>query len=320
MMMVSNKKSCRIKTRSETRRRDESLLPGALVEAGDGVEVDRGLEGKRLVAAQLSACELGFLVADDNRLGASGRGGGFRKKHHLAVLLEHDEVADGRFDRGTSRKDAVVLEYERAVLVAERLGNVVALLVGKHDAAKVLVERALVVEGAAVLRRDLDVPAKGREGLAVHRVRMTSGVKVGASSMDGVVDGKGSLVVDHPLGTTAIDDAAVGTDEQQVRDGHESERNAEGVDPEVVLEDGVSERQVAGDALLEAEVAEYTEGLSEPLLATLALGLERVVGGRLGEFEFGCALLHLLSAGLGGWDVVGSSRRRHGCESAAMAG
>merc|ERR1712157_531613 len=298
MMMVSNKKSCRIKTRSETRRRDESLLPGALVEAGDGVEVDRGLEGKRLVAARLSACELGFLVADDNRLGASGRGGGFRKKHHLAV----------------------VLEYERAVLVAERLGNVVALLVGKHDAAKVLVERALVVEGAAVLRRDLDVPAKGREGLAVHRVRMTSGVKVGASSMDGVVDGKGSLVVDHPLGTTAIDDAAVGTDEQQVRDGHESERNAEGVDPEVVLEDGVSERQVAGDALLEAEVAEYTEGLSEPLLATLALGLERVVGGRLGEFEFGCALLHLLSAGLGGWDVVGSSRRRHGCESAAMAG
>lgn len=50
----------------------------------------------------------------------------------------------------------MVLEYERAVLVAERLGNVVALLVGKHDAAKVLVERALFVEGAAVLRRDLD--------------------------------------------------------------------------------------------------------------------------------------------------------------------
>ncbi|KAI3487592.1 hypothetical protein L1887_48373 [Cichorium endivia] len=48
---------------------------------------------------------------------------------------------------------------------------------------------------------------------------------------------------------------------------------------------GFSERQVAGDALLEAEVAKYTEGLSEPLLATLALGLERVVGDRLADRE-----------------------------------
>jgi hypothetical protein len=68
MMMMSNKKSCGIKTRAETRGPYESLLPSALVEAGDGVEVDRSLEGKRLVAAHLSACELGFLVADDNRL------------------------------------------------------------------------------------------------------------------------------------------------------------------------------------------------------------------------------------------------------------
>jgi hypothetical protein len=116
-------------------------------------------------------------------------------------------------------------------------------------------------------------------------MRVASGVDVGTSGVDGVVDGKSSLVVDPPLRTTAVDNAAIRTDEQQVRDGHESERNAKGVDPEVVLEDGVSERQVAGDALLEAEVAKYTEGLSEPLLATLALGLERVVGDRLADRE-----------------------------------
>lgn len=96
--------------------------------------------------------------------------------------------------------------------------------------------------------------------------------------MDGVVDGESSLVVQHPFRTTTVNDAAVRTDEQQIRDGHEAERDAEGVDPEVVLEDGIAERQVSRDTLFETEHAEHTEGLSKPLLATASLILGSVVG------------------------------------------
>lgn len=45
-----------------------SFFPSTLVEAGDGLKVDRSLECKGLVAAHLPACELGLFVTDDDGL------------------------------------------------------------------------------------------------------------------------------------------------------------------------------------------------------------------------------------------------------------
>lgn len=70
------------------------------------------------------------------------------------------QVAYGGLDRGASREDAMVLQDEGAVLVAQRLGNVVALLVGEYNTSKVFVQSTLAVKSAAVLRRDLNCSAK----------------------------------------------------------------------------------------------------------------------------------------------------------------
>lgn len=138
----------------------------------------------------------------------------------------------------------------------------------------------------------LTVPAEGGERLAVQRVGMTSSIEVGSSGVDGVVDGKSSLVVDHSLGTTTVDDVAIRADEQQVRDGHEAEGNTERVDPEVILENGVSESQMASDAFFETKQTKDSEGLCEPLLASASLVLERVVGNGLNETRQAKSNLH----------------------------
>ena len=127
----------------------------------------------------------------------------------------------------------------------------------------------------------LTVPSKRSKCLAVHGVRVASCVKVWASSVDSVVNSKGGLVVDHPLRTTAIHDTAIGANEQKVGYGHESERYAEGVDPEVVLQDRVSEGQVTSNTFFETEHAEYSESLSKSFLMAATLIFGCVVGDRL---------------------------------------
>lgn len=64
---------------------------------------------------------------------------------------------------------------------------------------------------------------------------MASGVEVRSGSVDGVVDGKGGLVVEHPLGATTSHNGSIRADEQEVGDRHVSERDSKRVDPEVVL-------------------------------------------------------------------------------------
>jgi hypothetical protein len=61
--------------------------------------------------------------------------------------------------------------------------------------------------------------------------------------------------------------------------------HAEGIDPEVVEQFGVTGRDVTGDALGEAQLAEYAKCSGETLLAVTALGLDRRKGRRNVEDE-----------------------------------
>ena len=74
----------------------------------------------------------------------------------------------------------------------------------------------------------------------------------------------------------ALDDLAGVVDADQVGDADVLEVHPERVDPEVVEVLGVAHGDVAGDALVEAELAEQPERRREPLLAVQALLLDRV--------------------------------------------
>ena len=67
---------------------------------------------------------------------------------------------------------------------------------------------------------------------------------------------------------------ALVVDEDQVADPDVPEAHAERVDPEVVGELGVADRDVAGDALAEAEAPEDAQGAGQLLLAVEPLVLD----------------------------------------------
>ena len=75
-------------------------------------------------------------------------------------------------------------------------------------------------------------------------------------------------------GLVAVDDVAVVVDQDQVADLDVAEAHAERVDPEVVGELGVAHRDVAGDALAEADAAEDAQRAGQLLLAVQALVLD----------------------------------------------
>lgn len=106
--------------------------------------------------------------------------------------------------------------------------------------------------------------------------------------------GKGGLVVYLAIRLATLDDVALWVDEEQVADGDVTEVEAERVDPEAVLADGIAIGEVARDAFVEAKHAEYSEGGCEAFLATLSLLLEGVVGRQLGYRELPEAGLRLL--------------------------
>jgi hypothetical protein len=69
----------------------------------------------------------------------------------------------------------------------------------------------------------------------------------------------------------AADDFAGVVDEDEVGFGHEAEGAAEGVHPEAVRLDRVAERDVAGDAFVEAVFAEDAEGGGQAAFEVFAL-------------------------------------------------
>ena len=89
---------------------------------------------------------------------------------------------------------------------------------------------------------------------------------VGAGRMHLGVNDKGGPVD----GSLSDHDASVVTDQLEVRDLDLREGDAEGVDPEVIGELRISGRDVPGDALFEAQLAEDPKGASQALLAVEA--------------------------------------------------
>ena len=97
------------------------------------------------------------------------------------------------------------------------------------------------------------------------RVGRADDVRTGG--VDLRVDGEGGLVD----GLRAVHDLAVVADQQQVADPDVAEVHTERVDPEVVGQLGIAGRDVAGHALVEAELAEEPEAGRQHLLAVQAL-------------------------------------------------
>ncbi|GJD04267.1 hypothetical protein ColKHC_13092 [Colletotrichum higginsianum] len=85
---------------------------------------------------------LGLLVADDGLPQAGrgavgpGRGGLLDQELRLARPLEGDEVGGRLGDGAPGGQEAVVLQDDVLVGRAQRLGDVLALLLGQHDAAE----------------------------------------------------------------------------------------------------------------------------------------------------------------------------------------
>ena len=172
----------------------------------------------------------------------------------LTRALHRDEPPHRFVDRVPDGEQPVVAQ-DRGLVVAERVGDALALLGVEHDAGVVVEQRVVVVERADVLGQRVEEPAERRPRLAVHRVRVGGRDHVGPGGVDLRVDRERGAV-DRRV---ALDDLALVVDQDQVGDPDVAEVHAERVDPEVVEVLGVAGRDVAGDALVEAEPAEQPE-------------------------------------------------------------
>ena len=167
----------------------------------------------------------------------------------------------------------------------------------QHDGATALRAHGVVfVEDASVLGDRIERAAERGPRLAVDRVRVGGGDDVGAGGVHGGVDGEGGRV-HRPA---ALDDLAGVAHQDQVGDADVAEAHAEGIDPEVVGQLGIASRDVAGDALGEAEAAEQPQRAGQPLLAVQAL-LFQVV-------ELGAGRQLRRSASVPGWPVSERAR------------
>jgi hypothetical protein len=177
-------------------------------------------------------------------------------------------------------EQSVVAQDERLAR-AESCGDPLALLGVDGDAAVGVVERVVLVEGAALLADRVEEVAEGRERAAVHGVAVGDRDDVRAGGVDLGVHGEGGLV--HMV--AALEHLALGVGEHQVADGDVPEGHPEGVDPEAVAELGVAGGDVPRDPVLEAEAAEEAQGAREPFLAVPAFVLDRFVHRRHGELQ-----------------------------------
>ena len=121
--------------------------------------------------------------------------------------------------------------------------------------------------------------------------------------------------VDHRV---ALDHLAGVVDTDQVRDADVLEVHAERVEPEPVEVLGIAHRDVAGDTLVEPELAEQAERRGEALLAVqpfllhrVELGEEAQVGKRCGHAEI---LGRVRILGIAALTAVGQTSR-HLCRT-----
>jgi hypothetical protein len=118
----------------------------------------------------------------------------------------------------------------------------------------------VVVEEAGILSGDIQLNSQGTKSLASDTVRVDSRNNIGTSLMDGAVDHESGGI--DGVHVPALNDFALFVDENEVGDAHVLEGLEEGIDPEVVRQDGIADRNVSCATLVAvAMVAEPSEGL-----------------------------------------------------------
>ena len=141
--------------------------------------------------ADLAAGQPGHLGVDEHR-----RAGRLGQQLGLARALHGDEPPGRLVDRVPDGQQPVVAEDD-GLVVAERVGDALALLDVEHHAGVVVEERVVLVEGADVLGDRVERAAERRPRLAVDRVRVGGGHHVGPGGVDLGVDGEGGPVDRH---------------------------------------------------------------------------------------------------------------------------
>lgn len=114
------------------------------------------------------------------------------------------------------------------------------------------------MESTSILRNRVQLLPERTVRAPVNRVRVRRAHDVGPGLVHGVVDHVGGGIQEPVL--AAVDDLALFVDEDQVRGLDQAEGGAERVHPERVGVHRVAERDVAGDAFVEAIFAEDAEG------------------------------------------------------------
>jgi hypothetical protein len=200
------------------------------------VEIGPGREPAGHRCAHSLVCKGSILLI--NLLGSPSASGCGSIGHELCAtaLFKADEPKDGGLDGATDGEEAVVLEDD-GLAAAERLDDGLALVALEHDAVEVVVHGQVVVEGAAVLRRDVDGLPERAKGPPMDRVRVRRAQHVRPRRVDRVVDRVRRRVEQPDL--AALDDAAVGCDPDQVACADVRKGYAKGVDPEGVWLDRV---------------------------------------------------------------------------------
>lgn len=115
-----------------------------------------------------------------------------------------------------------------------------------------------IMKHTSILRNSIQLLPQRAKRPSVKRVRVRRAHDVGSRLVHRVVDYVPSDIQEPVL--TAVDNLALLVDEDQVRCFDQAERGAEGVHPEGAWVYGVTERDVAGDAFLQAVFAEDAEG------------------------------------------------------------
>lgn len=158
-----------------------------------------------------------------------------------------------------------------------------------------------LVEAQRVLGNHVQLAAKATECFAVDTVRVTGGVDIRTGLVDRAMNSKRGRV-DR---LDALHHKSFLVDEHQIRDADLGEVGGQWVEPKVVRQNRVADRDVTGHAFVVAAVGKDAESGGEVLFAVLTLFLGRVAGV--------CADLEGLAGasfakGLdgGGWCTVGS--------------
>ena len=273
-----------------------------------------GTTASRRAAGRPGGGLLGLLVSMSTGLPAASASS--CAWHVRSIVMNHHAASSTDVCPTVSRP---WLRQDGGLVVAERVGDALALLEVEHDAGVVVEHGVVAVERARVLRQRIERAPQRRPALAVDRVGVRRGDDVGAGGVHLAVDHERRRV-HRPV---ALDDLAVVVDEDEVLHPDLLEVHGERVDPEVVEQLGIAGRDVAGDALVEAELAEQAERRGQPLLAMPALVLGLVNWGNAWErairrHGIGLGTTHIRSgfdrqttmSGSGDGDNVSAARRR----------